>query len=135
MSEFYGVPSEHVDAVWHLVERFISRALEYSDGEYWPEDIKALCASREMQLFVFGDGSGVKGAGVTQIIKYPRKTYLDMVLWASDAPFEEFGPHLAKIEEWAKALGAVPRLFGRRGWGKKLTGYAPKYTVFVREAP
>lgn len=132
MSEFYGVPSEHVDAIWHLVERFISRALEYSDGEYWPEDIKALCESREMQLFVFGDGSGVKGAGVTQIIKYPRKTYLDMVLWASDAPFEEFGPHLAKIETWAESIGAKPRLFGREGWKKKLPAYQRKYTVFVR---
>jgi hypothetical protein len=130
--QLLGVPAEHVDAVWPLVERFIERALDFGNGEYLAEDIRKACLERDMQLFVGGTGSGITGAGATQVVTYPRAKYLDLVLWASDAPFEEFGPSLLEIEKWAETLGARPRLFGRDGWRKKLAGYRRAYTVFVR---
>jgi hypothetical protein len=132
VSELHGILSAHVDAVWHLAVPFIERALRYGDGEYLPQDIKDRCKSQDMQLWLFGDGTGVKGAGVTRIAVYPCRKYLDLTYWASDAPFEEFGPHLKTIEAWAESLGATPRIFGREGWKKKLPAYQRRYSVFVR---
>jgi hypothetical protein len=131
--ELAGIKSEQVDAIWPLCERFIERALSFGDGEFSPEDIRRACLERDMQLFVVGDGSGVKGAGVTQIINYPRKKYLDLILWAGDGPMDAYFHLFGHVEQWADTLGAVPRLFGRKGWAKKLAGYEPKYTVFVRQ--
>lgn len=132
MIELSAVPSAHVEAVWPLVKRHLDRALAYGDGEFTLDDIRRLCRARDMQLFVVGDGKGIHGAGVTQIVRYPRKLYLDLVLWAADRPLDEYLHLFAAIEHWAKTLGAIPRLFGRRGWGRKLPNYRATYTVFVR---
>jgi hypothetical protein len=133
LARLVGVPSPNVEAVWKFVERYIDRALSHGDGEFAAEDIRAALASRDMQLWVLAGDDGIGGAGVTQIITYPRKKYADLVLWGSDVPFEEFGPTLTVVEQWAEAQGAIPRLFGRRGWAKRLAGYVPRYTVFVRQ--
>jgi hypothetical protein len=131
-AELLGVAAEHVGAVWPLVERHVERALAYGDGEYLAEDIRRFLEAREMQLWVAGTGRGVIGAGVTQLVAYPRRKYCDMILWAADTPLHEWLSCLDVVERWAETHGARPRLFGRRGWGKRLAAYAPKYTVFVR---
>ena len=132
--EFAGIGAAHVDVLWPLVERHIKRALEFGNGEYAPEDIKAFLKNRDMQLWVVGSGKGVAGAGVTQIVVYPRRKYLDMVLFAADVPFEECRPLVAAVERWAEKLCATPRIFGRKGWARKLPNYIPKFTVFVRSS-
>ena len=70
-----GILSTEVDKWWEHVEIYIERALEYGLGEYKPEDIKALCMSQDMQLWIMWD-RGVKGAFVTQILNYPQFSVL-----------------------------------------------------------
>jgi len=79
-----GILSTEVDKWWEHVEIYIERALEYGLGEYKPEDIKALCMSKDMQLWIMWD-RGVKGAFVTQILKYPQfSILLGLLISAND---------------------------------------------------
>ena len=64
-----GIKGENVETWWSLVEEYLNTALKYSLGEYSIDDIKNLCISKDMQLWVKFDKE-VQGAFVTKINKY-----------------------------------------------------------------
>ena len=67
------VPFQYVHAAWPKVERFIASALEYSDGEYTPEQAKVFVANGQWALFVaVDDNQEVQGAACVQFNNMPN---------------------------------------------------------------
>lgn len=67
------VPIQYIHAAWPKVERFIASALEYSDGEYTPEQAKVFLANGQWALFVaVDDNQEVQGAACVQFNNMPN---------------------------------------------------------------
>ena len=67
------VPIQYVHAAWPKVERFIASALEYSNGEYTPEQAKVFVAQGQWQLFVAVDSNQeIHGAACVQYNNMPN---------------------------------------------------------------
>ena len=130
-----GIKGENVETWWSLVEEYLNTALKYSLGEYSIDDIKNLCISKDMQLWVKFDKE-VQGAFVTKINKYPQKNLLLVILLGGD-----------KFQEWRDEADALlnafgkqhnceyVELFGRKGWGKVLKDidYKEVTRLFAKE--
>jgi len=130
-----GIKGENVETWWSLVEEYLNPALKYSLGEYSIDDIKNLCISKDMQLWVKFDKE-VQGAFVTKINKYPQKNLLLVILLGGD-----------KFQEWRDEADALlnafgkqhnceyVELFGRKGWGKMLKdlNYNEVTRLFAKE--
>lgn len=52
------VPLQYIHQTWPLVEKYLSDALEYSHGEYTPEQAKVLLSNGTWTLYVAVDGAG-----------------------------------------------------------------------------
>ena len=67
------VPIQYIHAAWPKVERFIASALEYSNGEYTPEQAKVFVAQGQWQLFVAVDSNQeIHGAACVQYNNMPN---------------------------------------------------------------
>lgn len=67
------VPIQYIHAAWPKVERFVASALEYSDGEYTPEQAKVFLANGQWALFVaVDDNQEVQGAACVQFNNMPN---------------------------------------------------------------
>jgi len=116
-----GITSDYVEQAWEYVEDYIADSLKHGVGEYTTDDIKQLCQSKQMQLWIKWDDEEVKGAFVTQILNYPQMKILlvlllggnDFIKWRDevDEVLLKFGKeHNCKYVEF----------FGRKGWTKFL---------------
>jgi hypothetical protein len=131
----HGIQSTQVDEVWADVEHYINRSLKYGLGEYEAEDIKELCKARQMQLWIMFDGK-VKGAIVTQILKYPQFSILLGLLISAD----NFIEWRDKVDETLIGFGKDKdckylEFFGRKGWGNYLKdiNYKEQVRMFSKE--
>ena len=130
-----GIASKNIDVWWEHVEEYLISALEYGLGEYSIEDIKKSCKDRSMQLWV-KLGKKVEGAFVTEILNYPQKNIL-VVLLLGGENFQDW------VEETVSLLVAFGKekkcsyveLFGRKGWTKTLQGlgFEEKLRIIVKE--
>ena len=67
------VPIQYVHAAWPKVERFITSALEYSKGEYTPEQAKVFLANGQWALFVaVDDNQEIQGAACVKFNNLPN---------------------------------------------------------------
>jgi hypothetical protein len=130
-----GIKGENVETWWSLVEEYLNTALKYSLGEYSIDDIKNLCISKDMQLWVKFDKE-VQGAFVTKINKYPQKNLLLVILLGGDN-FQEWRDEAdALLNAFGKQHNCeYVELFGRKGWGKMLKdlNYNEVTRLFAKE--
>lgn len=100
-----GVVAEDVDSVWNACEPLINRALKYSRGELTSDDIRRFIEARIMQLWIAHDENHrVEACMVTQIICYPRKTFLRIVTIGGKG-FKRWEKGWALLELWARQAG------------------------------
>lgn len=127
-----GIPVQAIPTFWHFAEPYIKRALDHTFGELSTENVKDLCLSRDMQLWMIAKGDRVVGAGTTQIVFYPSmKTCRIVTLAGSD--FDEWMDvaHM-NIELWAVQQGCdAMEAYVRKGFMPKLLeiGYKHRYSV------
>jgi hypothetical protein len=57
--------------IWQMAMPFIEKAIEYSDGKYSIDSVFAALLVQDMQLWAIFDDSGLCGACVTMIVKFP----------------------------------------------------------------
>jgi hypothetical protein len=132
-----GIPYFLIDRFWSFAVPYIKRALDHTNGEFYLEDILERCHSRDMQLWLIShDASRIVGAGVTEIVQHPRRTYCRIVTlsgskfseWASivEPTIEQFAISNGcdGIEAWVRR-GFVPTL--------KQSGYKPFYVTVVKD--
>jgi hypothetical protein len=126
-----GVPGDGVNKVWSEVEPLLRKALDRGRGEWAATDIHSGILDRSFQLWVAKHSGVIRGAGVTQILNYPRLRVCVFTLGGgSQLKFYKWGIHI--IEEWARSQGCDElRIYGRRGWLKTL-GWDEAYTVAAK---
>ena len=117
----------HVHHVWHLVEGFISTALEHSQGDYTLEQVKTLVTMGNWTLLVVVDDNRVHGAVTVDFYNRPndRVAFLTTIsgrLISSPETFEQLkillkGFGATCIEGAARE--SVARLWSRYGFKEK----------------
>lgn len=127
-----GIPQQAVEGMWRFAEPFIKRALDHTFGEVSIEDMKRLCLSRDMQLWMVLKGDRVVGAGTTMIIFHPQMKVCRIVA-LSGADFKAWMDvaHMS-IEVWAAEQGCVGiECYVRKGFVQELKeiGYKHQYSV------
>ncbi len=123
-----GHPSP-VGAVWRDALPYLQKAIDHSQGEYEVDDLMEFVDNRDMQLWTIQQDDKVIGAGVTEIVTYPRKTYVQIVLLGADN-MDDWLNSIQNIEAWAKEMNVNGvRWMGRPGWKKVMQswGYSQDY--------
>ena len=133
----FGVPAQDVEALWPKVETFVAAALEESRGELSLEDVRTNLLERYMQLWVLYEEASekLKGCVVTQIIDYPQKRYLRVVILGG-FDLSEWVGNWDFIELWArhqKCHGVES--YTRRGFVRKLkdAGFSEYYAMVGKD--
>ena len=122
------VPVEYIHQTWPLVEGYITSALEYSHGEYTPEQAKGYLANGQWTLYVAVDDAGsLRGAGAVQFNNMPndRVAFVMAIggkLFTSQDTWQQF-VDLLKSRGATRVEGAaresIARLWKRYGFEEK----------------
>jgi hypothetical protein len=127
-----GVKNFEIGLVWPYVSVFLEKALRYSDGKYNLDDIyNALCL-RDMQLWLGFDDGKLVAVCVTQIVTFPRKKILFLLL-ASGINFKKWQHLTHDMVAFAKENNCdAVELYGRPGWEKmgKDVGFKKISTIY-----
>lgn len=123
--EILEVPAGAVPTMWPDALPHLMPAIEMSRGCFEPEDVEALCARGDMQLWLAVEGEDVLAAYVTEVVQYPRKRRIRAVFAGSK-------PHTMHrwLEQMVQAIEAFSRKWschgieamGRKGWPKVVDG-------------
>ena len=109
---------------WQFAKPLIKEALRHTDCY----NIKAV--EEGIKKGVFHLWTGEKSAMITEIIKYPRLSAINLLFCGGD--YEELQSMLPSIEQFAKHFGCK-RLYGggRKGWLRKLKplGFVQEYMI------
>lgn len=123
-----AIPAHLVEHFWKLVEPYIKRALDHAFGEFQPSDLKELCKTRDCQLWAITKGDRMVGAGITEIISYPRKKYCRIITLAGSNALEWAEMANLIVETWAREQGCVGmQAITRKGFVPKLEAIGYKY--------
>jgi hypothetical protein len=125
-------PSE-VPLIWQKVLPGIERAMVYSDSIYAGEDFYKDLVSGFSDLWVIEEEGEVIAHSITQILRYPRMTFLRILTAEGKSkgmPFYIYD-HLPDIEEYAKSQGCefieaptrkgMARVLEKHGWKLQYT--------------
>ena len=97
------------------------------------EDFLPFLVASEMQLWVAIEDKDVLAAMITQIIPYPRKRVLRILVLAG-AEMDKWLPFLPEVEKWAKDIGCSHiECWGRKGWLKVLSDWKNSYHILTKE--
>jgi hypothetical protein len=126
---------EHIELAWPSVEPLLYKALDYSAGEWKPEDFKENLLEGLIDLFIATKESRdtIVAMACTQVVHYPQYKSLRINALAGDSMGEWFDEET--FEEHAQKKGCHSiELFGRKGWlrvaDKK--GYKEQYVVMTK---
>lgn len=101
---------------------WIQAALDRDIGTHELPDVWAMIESGQAQLW-----PSTKSAVVTALEYFPRKTMLRY--WLCGGDLDDCLAMQEMIENWAKSAGATDAVIGgRKGWLKKLPGFAVNAT-------
>lgn len=102
-----------------MIEKWITDALEYSNGTHDLDDVMESIRTGEMQLW-----ANAGGCVVTQLTQFPKKKVCFIFLAGGDlSSVKQLQPQVSK---WAMSKGCeLLTMIGRKGWSKVL----PDWTV------
>ena len=131
------VPLPLIDWFWGKAGQLLQRAIDEGAGELLIEDVYERLQSQQMHLLLALDGQKILAAFVTEVVNYPRKRALRIVLAGGETP-ERWKHQLREILHiGAKAIGATSvEVFGRPGWARIWKGdpcIRHVYTVIVED--
>lgn len=104
----------------------LDKALRLSGNTHTIEDISHAVARGAMQCFVTGDSFII-----TEVIKAPKKTYLNVFLAVGDLSVTNLIPEIEKFAEQAGC--AFIQTLARPGWKAVLpSSWKPTHTLYVK---
>jgi hypothetical protein len=131
------VQRDLVPVFWPLVAPMLQKAVDEAAGELALDDVYARMLDQRMQLLIAAEGTKILAAFVTEVVNYPKKRSLRVVLAGGRGARKWRGQLLEVLRAGAKAIGASTlETFGRGGWVKIFQPYPSvklKYYVLVEE--
>lgn len=131
-----GIPAHLVAPMWHYAEPYVKRALDHTSGEISPDDLRAKCEERDIQLWLIAGSNRVVGAFTTEIVQYPRRKHCRVITLAGSGFAEWIGLVVKTLDDFAASTQCdAIEAHVRRGLVQKLVplGYHHKYSTVVRE--
>jgi hypothetical protein len=125
---------EQIESLWpkygHHLER-LERETRLVLAASLREDLKVA----RKQLWGFQDGADITGVGVTEIYESPRGRVCEIYgACGTESERGQIDQIMVEIESWARAIGCTRiRLGGRRGWKRRLHGFAQVGVILEKE--
>ena len=113
---------DNLEKAWKDVEKYVIEGIEYTDGKYKAEDIKALVRTTHLILWVVynDDRNCAQGCLLTEVVDYPQLRCCSIFLLSGEN-FSELVLALPDLSEYAKGLGCKRiEFYGRSGWERVL---------------
>lgn len=119
------VPTQQVDEIWPMAEDFIARCDTYRSHS---SDMLELARSGQCQLWIVLRGLQVAGAGMTEIVTYPKAKVVTIHTLGGDSV--DWNAAIEDVEKFAKLHDCTHiEIHGRRGWLRAIGGYEEKFTT------
>ncbi len=132
MIKVVPVETRFVDSLWPEVEPLIAKGLKKSRGEYLPEDIYLALKKEYQHLLVTVENDVIIGACITEVIQYPRKKAMHVVLLGGARLNEWFEAVFEVVRQGAENIGAdFIQTWGRKGFHKLKDRIGGKHTYDV----
>jgi len=128
------VKPEFIPDIWFKVKPLIDQALDHSIGELHSSDIMKMLLNEEEFLWVGMEDGDIKSVLVSEIINYPRKRILRIIIWTVDqeSDFDTWIKYLYKIEDFARTIECSHlEAWARKGLTRKLN-WDHEYTVISK---
>ena len=127
------VQPEDIAYIWEEVSPLIEMARKHSEGELETDDFLEPLTHGDMQLWIATEDNNMHSAMVTQIVPYPQKQILRVILIAG-SDFKRLYEFNDMIESFAIRTGcSALELWGRKGWKKMLPDWESNYIVYTKE--
>ena len=127
------VQPEDVAYIWEEVAPLLEKVKEHTEGEFETDDYLEPLTHGDMHLWIATEYSDVKAAMVTQIVAYPQKQILRVILIAGE-DFKRLYQFNDMIESFAIRAGCSGmELWGRKGWKKLLPDWESNYIVYTKD--
>jgi hypothetical protein len=127
------VQPEDIAYIWEEVSPLIEIARKHSEGELETDDFLEPLTHGDMQLWIATEDNNMHSAMVTQIVPYPQKQILRVILIAG-SDFKRLYEFNDMIESFAIRTGcSAMELWGRKGWKKMLPDWESNYIVYTKE--
>src|SRR5688572_19641808 len=122
MARIYRVPRSFIADVWHSVEDYVARAMEYHPF-MGADDVRALLDHDLLTLFIATENGVVVGFGALEVVQYPRRRVANILASGGKRGFlaTAINELLPEMIAHGKDQGAsFVTLSGRPGWMRAL---------------
>ena len=127
------VQPEDVAYIWEEVSPLIEMARKHSEGELETDDFLEPLTHGDMQLWIATEDNNMHSAMVTQIVPYPQKQILRVILIAG-SDFKRLYEFNDIIESFSIRTGcSAMELWGRKGLKKMLPDWESNYIVYTED--
>ena len=104
-----------------------------TQGEFEADDYLESLTHGDMQLWIATEDNNMHSAMVTQIVPYPQKQILRVILIAG-SDFKRLYEFNDMVESFAIKTGCSGmELWGRKGWKKLLPDWESNYIVYTKD--
>jgi hypothetical protein len=125
------VARQRVPEVWPLVADRLRAAYLRTDLEHTSSLENDVLHAGAM-LWIAGKGSTIEAAAVSKLVRTNRNLVC-VITACGGADMSRWLSHIETIEGWARTQGAAKiRLYGRKGWARKLKNYLVSNVVLER---
>ncbi len=130
------IPPDAALIAWPVIAPLLRRALDHSLGEYSLGDVRDAVLKGDMTLFAAVEGYRVMGVMVAQVLPFPAKRVLHVLLLGGEK-LAEWQPSMDRVvSEWGRANGCtIATAYCRPGMARVLCRdgqYQAAYTVVSR---
>ena len=127
------VQPEDIAYIWEEVSPLIEIARKHSEGELETDDFLEPLTHGDMQLWIATEDNNMHSAMVTQIVPYPQKQILRVILIAG-SDFKRLYEFNDMRESFAIRTGCSGmELWCRKGWKKLLPDWESNYIVYSKD--
>lgn len=131
MADLVCVDPARVHEFWPHVKRMILSAVERTNlGD--PQDLEYDILNGDQLLWIVWDGEAILAAASTHLVTIGGQIVC-IITACGGEDMKHWHPLISGIEKYAKdERAACVRIYGRRGWGRVLSGYQQTHVILER---
>lgn len=121
-----------IEEFWPFARPLIEKAVKRTNLSRWCDQEEAILRGDQL-LWLANDGAKIEAAATTHLVKGQDGRPVCTITACAGENMEHWLPLIAGIEKYARAEGcSCVRIFGRKGWARKLENYTTEHVVLER---